>query len=72
MLCDEPRVPSHLRLFTVIFGVIRCNPGFNKLKDVLFDGFETFGGDVNTIFLGQLEFGSEFGFFKEGELLRYN
>jgi hypothetical protein len=38
---------------------------------VLFDGFKTFGGYVISVFLGKLEFGSEFGLFEGGKLLRY-
>jgi len=49
MLCDENRMTSHRRLFTVILGKIGNNPGIYKLKCVLFDGFETFGGNVLSI-----------------------
>jgi len=63
MLRNEDRMPPHRRLFTIIFWKSRRNPVTYKLIRVLFDGLKTFGGDVITIFCGQLEFGSEFGFF---------
>jgi len=60
MLCYENRMPSHWGLFAIIFWKSGRNPGVYKLKGVLFDSFETFGGNVISIFLGKLEFGSEF------------
>jgi hypothetical protein len=51
MLGNEYRMPSHRRLFAIIFWKIRCNPGVYKLKCVLFDGFVAFGGNVISIFL---------------------
>jgi hypothetical protein len=71
MLSDEHRMPSHWRLFTIILWKIRGNSGIYKLICVLFDGFKTFGGYVISVFLGKLEFGSEFGLFEGGKLLRY-
>jgi hypothetical protein len=35
------------------------------------DSFETPGGDIISVFLGQMKFGPEFGFFKRGKLLGY-
>jgi hypothetical protein len=52
MLRDEHRMSPHKILFTIILGKIRGNPGIYKLKHVLFDYFETFGGDVVLVFLG--------------------
>jgi len=60
MLGDENRMPSHRRLFSIILRKIRRNPGIYKLKGVFLDSFETFGGNVISIFLGKLKFGSEF------------
>ena len=71
-LDDENRMPSHRGLFSVILGKIKGNSGIYKLKCVLFDGFETFGGNLIPVFLKQFEFGSKFGFSKGGELLRYS
>ena len=51
MLSNENRMPSHRCLFAVILGKIRRNPGIYKLKCVVFDGFETFGGYVISVFL---------------------
>jgi hypothetical protein len=52
MLGDEKRMPSHRGLFSVILGKIKGNPGIYKLKCVLFDGFETFGGNLIPVFFG--------------------
>ncbi len=71
MLSDEDRMPSHRCLFAIIFWKRGRYPGIYKLIGVLFDGFKTFGGDVIPVFSGELELGSEFGFFKSGELFRY-
>jgi hypothetical protein len=51
MLNDENRMTSHRCLFAVISWISRRNPGFYELICVIFDGFETFGGDVITVFL---------------------
>jgi len=51
MLGDENWMPSPRSLFAIIFRVIRRNPGIYKLKCMLFDGFETLGGDIIPIFL---------------------
>ena len=67
MLCDKNRMPSHWGLFAIILWKIRGNPGIYKLKGVFLDDFETFGDDVISVFLGQLEFGSEFGLFERGK-----
>ena len=48
----EYRMPSHRCFITIILGKIRGNPGIYKLEYMLFDGFETFGDDVISIFLG--------------------
>ena len=69
MLCYEDRMVFHRRLFTVIFRKSGRNPGINKLKGMFLDSFETFGGDVISVFLGQMKFGPEFGLFESGELL---
>jgi hypothetical protein len=50
MLGNEYRMPSHRCLLAIISGKIRGNPGIYKLKCVLFDGFETFGGYVISVF----------------------
>ena len=60
VVINENRMPSHWGLFAIIFWKSGRNPGVYKLKGVLFDSFETFGGNVISIFLGKLEFGSEF------------
>ena len=72
MLCYEDRMVFHRCLFTVIFRKSGRNPGIYKLKGMFPDSFDTFGGDVIPVFLGQMKFGPEFGFFKGGKLLRYN
>jgi len=51
MLSDEDRMPFHRCLLTIIFWKVGRNPGINKLKCVLLDDFETFGGDVIPVFL---------------------
>ncbi len=56
MLGNKYRMPSHRCLFTIIFWKIRRNPGIYKFKCVLFDSFKTFGGNVISVFLCQLEF----------------
>jgi len=45
-------MPPHGCLFAVILGKIRGNSGIHKVKRVVFDGFEAFGGSVITIFWG--------------------
>jgi hypothetical protein len=50
-LDDENRMPSHRGLLSVILGEIRGIPGINKLKRMRFDGFETFGSYVISVFL---------------------
>lgn len=52
VLGDEDRMPPHGCLFAVILGKIGGNPGIHKIKCVVFDGFEAFGGSVIAIFLG--------------------
>ena len=61
MLCDEDRVVFHGSLFAVIFRKSGCNPGIYKLNSMFPDSFETFGGDVISVFPGQMKFGSELG-----------
>jgi hypothetical protein len=51
MLRNEHWMPSHRCLFPIILWKFRGNPGIYKLEGVLFDGFETFGGNVISIFL---------------------
>jgi hypothetical protein len=46
MLGDEYWMHPHWCLFAIILGKIRCNPGIYKVKCVVFDGFEFFGGNV--------------------------
>jgi hypothetical protein len=72
MLSDENWMPSHRCVFAVILWKIMSNPFIYELKRVLFDCFETFGGNLIPVFLKQFEFGSKFGFSKGGELLRYS
>ena len=69
MLRYEDRMIFHRCLLAVIFGKSGSNPGFYKLKGMFLDIFETFGGDVISVFLGQMKFGPEFGFLKGGKLL---
>jgi hypothetical protein len=55
MLRDKYRMPPHWRLFTIILRILSSDPGIYKLICVFFDGFETFGGDIVSIFLRQFE-----------------
>jgi proteasome lid subunit RPN8/RPN11 len=52
ILSDEDRMSSHRCLFAIILWKIRRNPGIYKFKCVFFDGFETFGGNVISVFFG--------------------
>jgi hypothetical protein len=63
MLRDENRVPSHRSLFTIIFWIPECHPGFNETDGVLPDCVDTFVLDILSVFTGKFEFGSECGFF---------
>jgi hypothetical protein len=49
MLSNENRMPSHRSLFAVIFGKSGRNPGIYKLICVIFNGFETFGGNITGL-----------------------
>ena len=75
-VCDiqrfEHRISFYRCLFPIILWKIMSNPFIYELKRVLFDCFETFGGNLIPVFLKQFEFGSKFGFSKGGELLRYS
>ena len=64
MLGNEDRMVFHWCLSAIIFGKSGRNPGIYKLKGMFRDSFETFGGDVIPVFLVQMKFGPEFGFFK--------
>lgn len=64
MLRYEDRMFFHRCLFAIDFWKCGRNPGVCKLIGVLFDSFKTFGGDVISVFLDQMKFGPEFGFFK--------
>jgi len=61
----------HRCLFAAIFRKSGRNPIIDKLKGKFFYSFNTFSCDVIPIFLGQMKFGPEFGFFKGGKLLGY-
>ena len=50
MLGDEYWMPFHWCLLTIIPGKIGCYPIIQKLKSVLFDSSEAFGGYVVAIF----------------------
>ena len=50
VLGNENRMTYHWRLFAVVFRKIGSNPGIYKLICVIFDGFETFGGNVVSVF----------------------
>ena len=52
MLCYEDRMVFHRCLFAVIFRKSGRDSGNYKLKGMFLDSFETFGGDVISIFLG--------------------
>ena len=64
VLGEENRMVFHRCLLAVIFRESGRNSGIYELKGMFFDSFETFGGDVIPVFLGQMKFGPEFGFFK--------
>ena len=50
----------HRCLLAVIFRESGRNSGIYELKSMFFDSFETFGGDVISVFLSQMKFGPEF------------
>ena len=64
MLSNENRAPSHWSLFTIIFWILGCYSGFNKINSVLPDCIDTFILDILPVFFGQFEFRSEFGFLE--------
>jgi hypothetical protein len=67
MLCNENRVPSHRRLFPIIFRELRCYSGFNEIDSVLPDCINTFVLDILSVCDRNFESESEFGFFEEFE-----
>lgn len=69
MLCYKDRMIFHRCLFAVIFRKSGRNPGIYKLKGMFLNSFEPFGGDVISVFLGQMELGPELGFFREASFL---
>jgi hypothetical protein len=46
VLSNENRVPSHWRLFAIIFGILRSNSFGNEIKRVLPDCIDTFILDI--------------------------
>jgi len=56
VLSDENRMSSHQRSLAIVFRKCGRNPGIYKLICVIFDGFETFGGNVISVFLCKFEF----------------
>jgi hypothetical protein len=52
VLRDEYWMAFHWCLLAIIFRKSRRNPGIYKLISVVSDGFETFGGNVVSVFLG--------------------
>jgi hypothetical protein len=51
VLSDEYWMSFHRRLLAIVFRKCRSNPGVYKLICVVSDGFETFGGNVISVFL---------------------
>jgi len=51
MLSNENRMTPHRCLSTIIFWKIRCNSRVYKLECMVFDGFDTFGDNVISVFL---------------------
>jgi hypothetical protein len=51
VLSDEYWMPFHRCLLAIIFRKSWRNPGVYESIGVVFDGFETFGGDVISVFL---------------------
>jgi len=64
VLGNKNWVPSHWRLFAIIFWVLGRYSGFNKIDGVLPDCIYTFILDILPVFFGQMEFRSELGSFK--------
>jgi hypothetical protein len=56
MLSNEYWMIFHRRLLAIIFRKSGGNPGVYKLVCVVFDGFETFGCNVISVFLRKFEF----------------
>ena len=51
VLSDEYWMPFHWRLLAIIFRKCGSNPGVYELISVVFDCFETFGGNVISVIL---------------------
>ena len=72
MLGNESRGLSHWRLFTIVFRILWNYSGFNEINSVPPDCIDPFILDILSVFFGQFEFGSEFGFFQGREDLGYS
>jgi hypothetical protein len=56
VLCNENKVPSHRRLLTIIFRILRRYSGFNEIDGVLPDCIDAFIPDILPVFFDQFEF----------------
>ena len=63
MLCNEYRMPFHRRLFPIILGERRRQPGGDEIDGVGADGVDILVFYVLAVLFRQFESGSEFGFF---------
>ena len=64
MLSNENWMSSHWSRFTIVFRILGCYSGFNKIDSMLPDCIDTFILDLLPVFFGQFEFRSKFGSFQ--------